>query len=112
MTEPKPPRDLTADERRLFRRVVADLADRVHGLPVELIVDYVRLDTRIRKLQAMADTAPEIKVALGAYRQLEAAVTQRRQLANRLFPDEALGKKAQAKLAAGTVSDDWADILA
>jgi len=111
MTEVKPPRDLSPAERKLFRRVVTDLGDRVHGIPVELVLDYVRADSRIRKLQEIADTAGDFKVSLGAFRQLEAAVTQRRQLANRLFPDEALGKKAQAKLAAGQVPDDWANIL-
>ena len=111
MTDLKPPRDLSPTEKKLFRRVVDDLGDRVHGVPVELIVDYVKLDTRIRRLTEIAETAADFKVSLGGYRQLEAAVTQRRQLANRLFPDEIVGKKEAARRAAGTVSDDWADLL-
>lgn len=111
MTNLLPPRDLTPAEKKLFRRVVDDLGDRVHSVPVELIVDYVQADSRIRKLREMAETAADVKISLGAYRQMEAAVTQRRQIAGRLFPDEAMGKKEASRRAAGKVSDDWADLL-
>lgn len=106
---------LSPPEKVLFKRISADLKRRgtLDQVPVELLLDYVHLDTRIADLRGMAAEIDDPKVKLGAYRQLEAAVTQRRQLANCLFPQAEVGKKTLRQLAANAddVDQGWAKLL-
>lgn len=86
MKLPKPPADLTASQRKQFRKMLKTLVER--GIDpharASLVSDFVRLEDRILNLQAAekdAETAQKMPVS----RAVNVAVSERRRLHDAIF---------------------------
>lgn len=111
---------LTASERKLLRTVETRLkAAGTHDTtPAELVLDYVRLDTRLSMLNdllARLTAEGDAKAILHCCRQVEGTLATRMRLATQLFRAPEIGIKTQRKLAAqqdhGAEEGGWDDLI-
>lgn len=86
MKLPKPPADLTASQRKQFRKMLKTLVERgIDPLArASLVSDFVRLEDRILNLQA-AENEAESAQKMPVSRAVNVAVSERRRLHDAIF---------------------------